>query len=131
MIALPEAGTRPQELERLAPRLRTTLWPGAGKTEDLARLVVDRLGEVSVSLGERLEALGELAVLRATVVDEAAIPPARSSAGMAVFALAGEMRASIGADFVGRAAPSAPRAAHARDRLGGEEEALHWPSPRR
>jgi tetratricopeptide (TPR) repeat protein len=103
VIALPEAGTRPEELERLAPRLRTTLWPGVGETEDLARLVVDRLGKVSVSLGQRLEALGELGLLRATVMAEAAIPPARSAAGMAVFALAGELRASIGADFVGRA----------------------------
>jgi hypothetical protein len=50
---------------------------------------------VSLSLGERLEALGELAALRATVVDEAAIPPARSSAGMPVFALTGELQASI------------------------------------
>jgi hypothetical protein len=54
------------------------------------------LGRVSLGLRERLKALGELAALGATVVDEAAIPPAKSSAGTPVFALTGELRASIG-----------------------------------
>jgi hypothetical protein len=59
MIALPEAGPAPRSWSGWPPGLRTTLWPGAGKTEDLARLVVDRLGEVSVSLGQRHRLGGE------------------------------------------------------------------------
>jgi TIR domain/Tetratricopeptide repeat len=102
VIALQENGARPGELGRLPPTLKTTLWPTAGDPQALVGLVADRLAQVSDSLGKRLEELGELDVLRESVLSEAAIPPPRSLAGIPVFALAGELRPSLGADFVGR-----------------------------
>jgi tetratricopeptide (TPR) repeat protein len=102
VIVVPAAGAHLQELERLPPRLKTTLWWSTDEVHAVVRLVVDRLAEVPVTIGERLMRLGELIPLRATVTEEAAIPPARSLSGIPSFALVGELRPSIQADFVGR-----------------------------
>lgn len=100
VVAMPDGATG---LDRLPPRLRGTNWPPATDTDALADLVTRRLGTVGLTLGRRLEELGALEAVRATVLEDAAMPPARSLGTVARFALPGELRVSIGDAFVGRA----------------------------
>lgn len=90
-------------LDRLPPLLRATKWPASDDTAGLVALVSERLGTVTDTLAERLEALGKLESVRATLLEEAALPAPRSLGGIPRFALPGELRGSIGDAFVGRA----------------------------
>ena len=87
VIALKETGARPGDLDRLPRTLKTALWPKAGDPDAPVGLTADRLAQVSGSLVERLEGLGELDALWDSVLSEAAIPPPGSLAGTPVFAL--------------------------------------------
>ncbi|MEA2686984.1 MAG: hypothetical protein QOE93_2179, partial [Actinomycetota bacterium] len=91
------------DLDWLPPLLRGTNWPAANETATLAALVRSRLAVVADTLGERLGALGQLASVRLTVLEETEVPPPRSLVGVPRFALPGELRISINDAFVGRA----------------------------
>ena len=90
-------------LDRLPPGLTETNWPAAGDTDALAALVARRLVSVTTTLAQRLDDLGELQAVPGTVLEAAALPPARSLGTAPHFALPGELRTSIGDAFVGRA----------------------------
>ena len=86
-----------------AAGLRATNWCPATDTAALVALVERRLGTVTPTVGERLAGLSELVAVRETVLEESAVPPARSLAGIPRYFLPGELRVSIGDAFVGRA----------------------------
>jgi tetratricopeptide (TPR) repeat protein len=100
LVALAE---REPPLERFPALVRSTNWPSAADTAALAALVQQRLVMVRPTLTERLEALGALGAIRATVLAAAAVPPPQHLGGVPVYALPGELRTSIGDAFVGRA----------------------------
>jgi tetratricopeptide (TPR) repeat protein len=103
VIALPPGGIGREELEGLPPGHRSTNWLAADDTAALADLVRRRLDAVTETLGERLGALGELDAMRATVVEQAAIPPPGNFAGATMYPPRRALDDSLGDGFVGRA----------------------------
>ena len=103
VVAVSPAGAGREELDRLPARVSGAAWPPADDTNGLVALVRDRLAGVSQTFGQRLEALGELEAVRATVLEEAAVPPPRNRAGIPTYSLPGELRPTINEAFVGRA----------------------------
>ncbi|QSQ23237.1 toll/interleukin-1 receptor domain-containing protein [Pyxidicoccus parkwayensis] len=100
VLALPPEGGASRALERLPPLLRSIQWPSSNQTERLAQWVRACLTGESLPLAARVERLGLLEQTRARLLQESALPPPRSLAGLRLHPL--ELPPSIGPSFVGR-----------------------------
>ncbi|HZH77853.1 MAG TPA: toll/interleukin-1 receptor domain-containing protein [Archangium sp.] len=90
------------ELLPLPPELRTTNWPAAEDTGELARRVRERLESNPEALEERLAASGSIGVgLRTRLVEGMALPPPKNLAGARKYPRM--LFQSLGESFVGRA----------------------------
>jgi tetratricopeptide (TPR) repeat protein len=101
IVALP-GGTSNQQLEGLPPALAMANAPQAGDTSGLAGLVRRRLEELTLSLRAELTGPEADAILEG-LVEEAAIPPPASLAGVRVYHRQGGLGLSLEQRFVGRA----------------------------
>ena len=95
-------GGRSADLDGLPPALRTANWPAADQTERLAEMVTLLLSNTSKSIRERLPG-PECVRLRQTLLEEAALPPARPLSGLRTYHPNGNIEQSIHDRFVGRA----------------------------
>jgi len=102
VVALPASGAKPEELERLPPPISARNWPSATQTELLLELVHSQLTAVGITIGKRLQDLGELDGLRERLHETMSIPSPRTLQGARLYNEMGLTR-SIGNAFVGRA----------------------------
>ncbi|MGQ0678864.1 MAG: toll/interleukin-1 receptor domain-containing protein [Actinomycetota bacterium] len=100
VIALPDSGSQPENLILLPPEVKNGDWPRASQVGALADLVTRSLRVVKQSIGERLHGQGELEALRTTVLGEASLPPATSSASIALLPLPSELRPRLPRGFL-------------------------------
>lgn len=100
VVALPADGSRPDDVERLPPAVRTRSWPRADETAALAALVRQQLERSPQTIAEQLGSDDLARELRTAFEAEAALPPPRPLAGVPMFPI--EVSKSLHERFVGR-----------------------------
>ena len=100
VIALPP-GAPANLLDSLPALIRQLSWPSADQTAVLAQLVKTRLSSIGESIREHIGDDQAAEAIRATLLQESALPPPINLAGAAQFPLS--LPVSLGEGFVGRA----------------------------
>jgi tetratricopeptide (TPR) repeat protein len=104
VVALPDAGVEGQVLNSLPADLRITNWPSASDTKKVAEIVKERLAQIDLSIGQRLDAVMQVAeakALRQRLSEQGAMPQPLSLRGQRLFPAS--MEQSLGEGFKGRA----------------------------